>query len=116
MTLALSLAADHLPRGLSQENALAPPTGFARVLGGAALPVAEAGEDEAAAAPIEPIPFSPSKAFASVPLPLRLMPSSKNLLRPSAAGLEVEGAVDVPEKVRVAVLGLRTLIPVSLRW
>jgi hypothetical protein len=50
----------YLPIGLSQENALAPPTGFARVFGGAA----EAGDDDEAAAgvtaPIAAIPFSPS--------------------------------------------------------
>ena len=55
----IHLTTDHLPIGLSQEKALAPPTGFARVFGGALLD-AEAGEYEAAAAPIAAIPFSPS--------------------------------------------------------
>lgn len=96
------------PPELSQENALAPPTGFERVLGGARLPpaaVADAGDEDVTTA--EAVP-------ASGP-PLRLMPSSKNRLRPSA-GLAVDVAVDVLEKVREADLGLRTLMPVSLRW
>jgi hypothetical protein len=109
-----SLIASHFPSPpeLSQEKALAPPTGFARVFGGARIPpTAEAGEEDVGT--IEAMPLSPSAGFAST---LRLMPSSKNRLRPSAAGLEVEATVDVPEKVRVADLGLRTLMPVSLRW
>jgi len=111
-----SIRRNHFPSPpeLSQEKALAPPTGFERVLGGARLPpAAEAGEEDVTTA--EAMPLSPSAVFASGPPPLRLMPSSKNRLRPSA-GLAVDGAVDVPEKVREADLGLRTLIPVSLRW
>jgi hypothetical protein len=43
----------------SQEKALAPPMGFERVFGGAALLATEAGKDEAVTA-AEASPFSPS--------------------------------------------------------
>lgn len=112
------------PPELSQENALAPPTGFERVFGGAADD--DAGDDDEASAAADAeeaegsLRPSFSGAFASVcvnplPLPPLLIPSSKKRLRPSDE-LAVEGAVEVPEKVRVADLGFRTLMPVSLRW
>jgi hypothetical protein len=96
------------PPELSQENALAPPTGFERVLGGARLPPAAVAEAEYG-------DVTTAEAVPASGPPLRLMPSSKNRLRPSA-GLAVDVAVDVLEKVRVADLGLSTLMPVSLRW
>ena len=105
-----SYVAPHFPSPpeLSQENALAPPTGFERVLGGARLPPAAVAEAEYG-------DVTTAEAVPASGPPLRLMPSSKNRLRPSA-GLAVDVAVDVLEKVREADLGLRTLMPVSLRW
>lgn len=98
--------------------------GFAFVLVAAPVPVAEA----AFAPPLAAVPtgarfsllLSPPTFAAPESGPLRLLPSSKNLLLPSPPRLGLAaalGVVDVLlENVRFAVLGLRTLIPDSLRW
>lgn len=92
--------------------------GFAFVLGAAAPVVLWLVEFNG--------PFSFTFALASTVFatgafsdpPLLLRPSSKNLLLPSAglATPEVGVVALVAENVRLAVLGLRTLMPVSLRW
>jgi len=51
---------NHFPIGLSQEKALAPPTGFERVFGGGATPLAAEAGEEADAAAAEDTPLSPS--------------------------------------------------------
>jgi hypothetical protein len=84
--------------------------GFAFVLGAAAAAVADVGF-WFSFTPVSDADFPAVDAPSS-----RLFPSSKNLLRPSPGPLVAEPAVLEVEKVRLALFGLRTLIPVSRRW
>ncbi|KAK3066693.1 hypothetical protein LTR53_016853 [Teratosphaeriaceae sp. CCFEE 6253] len=98
--------------GFNQEKAEPPPMGFALVLG----PIAEAAvgtwfsffTSTRVAFPIDPS------------TPLRRLPSSKNLLLPLSTGLATAAAglatAELVEKVRLAVLGFKTLMPDSFRW
>ena len=100
------------PPLFSQENALAPPAGFALVFGGCGAPAPGVADVGTAAAEPWFSFLSPSEYLLSGPL--RRLPSSKKRLRPSA-GLKVPVAAEV-ENVREVDFGFNTFIPVSLRW
>ncbi|KAK3109659.1 hypothetical protein LTR53_016842 [Teratosphaeriaceae sp. CCFEE 6253] len=95
--------------GFNQEKAEPPPMGFAFVLGPAAVGTWFSFFTSMRVA----FPTAPST-------PLRRLPSSKNLLLPLSTGLATAAAglaaADVVEKVRLAVLGFKTLMPDSFRW